>query len=433
MPFDSILDTASAGAALAPLDWQAVLAGDHPARVPLLAPILAPGELALLRGPAGIGKSWLALQLAFAVAQGQADVLGWRTGGEGRRVLFVDAQLARPELKRRLGAVAAAAARKPAGTLHLLSGDGHALPDLATAEGRAAFAALVRGYDLVVLDGMALPDGAAFAPWWAALRRVGPALLVVAAGRGRSLARLEDAADVVLALARPKGYEADEGVRFELRLAKARAVHGPAAAPFEASLDAAFRWTRESLRPATPAEAWALHGRGLSVRAIAARLGLSKSKVHRWLMAREHANRRRLHAALMRVRARRAAAGPAPTDAVPTVPTGPSDVGPAGAVPVVPPAAVPAVPPDAVPAAAVPPVPSVPAVPPAGPAQGLDFDFLLPPTPRAARLGAVPDVPALFAETGWTWATLEPWLRHELGETAPFDGAVTELSDRPAT
>src|SRR5690554_6208828 len=96
MPFDSILDTASARAALAPLDWQAVLAGDHPARVPLLAPILAPGELALLRGPAGIGKSWLALQLAFAVAQGQADVLGWRTGGEGRRVLFVDAQLARP-------------------------------------------------------------------------------------------------------------------------------------------------------------------------------------------------------------------------------------------------------------------------------------------------------------------------------------------------
>ncbi|HEX6978271.1 MAG TPA: hypothetical protein VF342_03135, partial [Alphaproteobacteria bacterium] len=61
------------------------------------------------------------------------------------------------------------------------------------------------------------------------------------------------------------------------------------------------------------------------------------------------------------------------------------------------------------------------------------FDFLLPPTPRAARLGVVPDVPAPFADTGWTWATLEPWLRHELGETAPFDGSAAGSSDPPAT
>ncbi|HEX6978569.1 MAG TPA: AAA family ATPase, partial [Alphaproteobacteria bacterium] len=92
MPFDSILASAPTGAALVPLDWRDVLAGDQPGRVPLLDPILAPGELALLRGPAGIGKSWLALRLAFAVAQGQTDVLGWRTGRAGRRVLLIDAQ-----------------------------------------------------------------------------------------------------------------------------------------------------------------------------------------------------------------------------------------------------------------------------------------------------------------------------------------------------
>lgn len=387
MPFDSIIDStvidsAVAAARLRPLDWRAVLAADVPARRPLLDPILAAGEIAVLRGPRGAGKSLLALHLAVALAQGGGEVLGWRISGEGRRVLFVDGALPLMVLRERLAALSGdAGGRAPAGTLHVLSHETQArpLPDLATPEGRAEIGDVARGYDVIVLDGMmplgrgaAARDAAswsAIADWCRDLRRRGAAVLVVEGDRARGLPWLEAVADTVIALSRPKGYEPDEGARVEVRVVKSLRAHGPALAPFEASLavngDTAC-WQRESLRGPTPAEVWELHVQGLSIRRIAARLGLSKSKVHRWLQAEETAHLARLHAALSRARPRRAA--PA-ADAAPS------------------------------------PVPASVAVPPVPPAVARD--------PQLARFAfhlRRNDVPRALAVFGWSWRKLAPWL-----------------------
>src|SRR5688572_27610934 len=68
----------------------ASLATLAPPDPPLLGPI-APGTITVIRGPRGVGKSWLALAMARAIAAGDG-LLGW----EGRQapVVHVDAAMA---------------------------------------------------------------------------------------------------------------------------------------------------------------------------------------------------------------------------------------------------------------------------------------------------------------------------------------------------
>ena len=79
-------------------------AADLPPRGDLLPPWLASDTAALVYGPPGIGKSFLALGVAWAVAQGgdQGDsFLGWRST-RPRRVLYVDGEMGAAELSDRL-------------------------------------------------------------------------------------------------------------------------------------------------------------------------------------------------------------------------------------------------------------------------------------------------------------------------------------------
>src|SRR4051812_11736001 len=70
------------------------------ARRPILEPILASGTVALLYGPRGLGKSFVALALARAAAAGES-FLGWR-GSRPCRVLYLDGEMAAVELQQRL-------------------------------------------------------------------------------------------------------------------------------------------------------------------------------------------------------------------------------------------------------------------------------------------------------------------------------------------
>ena len=91
----------------------------------ILLPILSTSSLALLYGPRGIGKSFLALGIAWATANGDS-FLKWRAL-EQRKVLHVDGELTREDLRERVGALG----RPPPG-LYLLSAGLHGSrpPDL---------------------------------------------------------------------------------------------------------------------------------------------------------------------------------------------------------------------------------------------------------------------------------------------------------------
>ena len=85
-----------------------LMAADRPPRRDLLPPWLASDTRALVYGPPGIGKSFLALGIAWAVAQGGnqggdqgGSFLGWRSP-RPCRVLYVDGEMGAAELGDRL-------------------------------------------------------------------------------------------------------------------------------------------------------------------------------------------------------------------------------------------------------------------------------------------------------------------------------------------
>jgi putative DNA primase/helicase len=124
--------------------------------------------------------------------------------------------------------------------------------------------------------------------WLLRLRRRGLSVLIVHhAGKGgqqRGTSRREDVLDTSISLRRSSDYSPTEGARFEVHLEKARGVHGDAARPFEAKLEAhngRSVWTTRELDDANRARVQALLDDGLTVRDIADETGIPRSTVGR--------------------------------------------------------------------------------------------------------------------------------------------------------
>jgi putative DNA primase/helicase len=264
----------------------------------LLGTVLPRASLTLLYGARGVGKTFLALSMALAVAGG-GTALRWRAERPAR-VLYVDGEMPRAALIERLGALAAGAGILPhADNLRLLASEGDAETriDLGTADGRARIEAAAQDVDLLVLDSLSVllrsqnADSGrtwlAVESWLLALRRRGIAVLVVRNGKmsrdGSDLSRHADVVDTAIALRRPEDYEPFEGARFELRFTKGRGLLGTEAQPFEAWLgckDATLRWFVSSQDDALTIRAAGLFFEGYSVREVARRLRISKSRAH---------------------------------------------------------------------------------------------------------------------------------------------------------
>jgi DNA-directed RNA polymerase specialized sigma24 family protein len=86
---------------------------------------------------------------------------------------------------------------------------------------------------------------------------------------------------------RPADYIPDQGARFEVHLTKARGVHGADAEPYEAWLqsdaDGRQQWTFRNVGAIKVEQARAMKREGLTIRDIAAELGVSKSTAQRWI------------------------------------------------------------------------------------------------------------------------------------------------------
>jgi putative DNA primase/helicase len=281
------------------VDFAALCAEPARARSLLLGPLLAEASLTLLYGPRGIGKTYLALSIACAIASGGA-LMHWQAAAPGR-VVYVDGEMPRAALAERIRALAAGIGADPAaGHLRLLAseGAGHARPELGTRAGRAAIERAIGQADLVVLDSLSVllrggrvnPAQAWFEveDWLLSLRRRGIAVLLVrngSPGRFRpGTTRHADVLDTAIALRRPADYDPSEGARFEIHLPKARTLFGAEARPFEARLvgmDDGLSWSTLAPRDALLVRAARLYGEGFSVREVGARLAISRSKAHR--------------------------------------------------------------------------------------------------------------------------------------------------------
>src|SRR5712671_6357378 len=108
-----------------------LMVADLPERQSLLDPILASDSLALLYGPRGLGKTFVALGIAWAVAGG-GSFLGWRAE-RPRKVLYIDGEMAATDLQARLRMLGSAPP-----DLEFLSADlgEGTMPDLGYMEGQ---------------------------------------------------------------------------------------------------------------------------------------------------------------------------------------------------------------------------------------------------------------------------------------------------------
>ncbi|MBU1456950.1 MAG: AAA family ATPase [Proteobacteria bacterium] len=274
---------------------------DLPERGYVLYPVIPEQGLAMLYAPRGLGKTWAALSIAYAVASGQVAFGEW-TAPEPRRVLYLDGEMPARTMKERLAFIVAGYEGEPpsAEYLRILTPDLQPdyMPNIATPEGQEALAPSLADVDFVVVDNLATlgrhgreNESEGWLPvqeWLLRLRRSGKSVLLVHhAGKGgnqRGTSAREDILDTVIAMRKPNDYQAEEGARFEMHLEKARGIFGTAARPLEATLhldnSTAF-WTTRQIEDVELERVAGLKAEGLSVRDIADETGISKSRVQR--------------------------------------------------------------------------------------------------------------------------------------------------------
>jgi putative DNA primase/helicase len=259
----------------------------------MLSPFLASGSQALLYGPRGLGKTFVALGIAWAVASG-GSFLGW-TADRPHHVLYIDGEMSAVDLQERLRMLGSAPP-----TLKFMIADlaERSLPDLGYIEGQAKLVDAWDNPELVVFDNLSSLVGirTGSPDCWDELqrflmiqRRHGRAMLMVhhanKQGLQRGTSRREDVLDLVMALRRPLDYEPEHGARFEIHFEKARGLYGEAAEPIEARLVTnglgAARWDTRPLKLGELERVASLLQQGLNPNQIAQELGLSRAKAYR--------------------------------------------------------------------------------------------------------------------------------------------------------
>lgn len=265
----------------------------------LLGPVLPEKGLLMLFAARGLGKTYLALSMAYAVASG-GPLLRWKAPAP-RPVLYVDGEMPLVVLQERLARITAGApATVEVRMFKILAADAFedGLPNFATVEGQAALEPLLSDVSLVIIDNISTlvsvgrdndaESWSVVQGWLLRLRRRGISVVLVHhAGKGgqqRGTSRREDVLDTVIALKHPEDYSPVEGARFELHLEKARGVFGDDAEPFEAKLElreGAATWTVRDIADSKMDRVVELTEEGLSLREIASEMGISKSQVDR--------------------------------------------------------------------------------------------------------------------------------------------------------
>jgi putative DNA primase/helicase len=274
---------------------------DIPPRQTLLSPWLPQQGIALLYASRGVGKTFAAMSIAYAVASG-GQLMRWKADA-ARRVLYVDGEMPLVSLQERLASIAMGAGYSPPTEdfLSFLAQDAYrdGFPDVASPDGRKLIERTADGCDLVVFDNLSSlvksPENEADS--WGpmqdlvlSLRRRGTtSLMIHHAGKGgdqRGTSRREDVADTVVKLARPEGYDPKQGAQFEVHYTKTRGFTGADAAPFLATLHSdpktGIAWEHADIGADAHAMAEDMFATGGKASDVMKALGVTRPTAYRW-------------------------------------------------------------------------------------------------------------------------------------------------------
>jgi putative DNA primase/helicase len=226
----------------------------------ILAPWLPAKSIAELYAWRGVGKTYVGLAIALAVATG--GTFGRWSAPKPRKVLYVDGEMPREELQDRLWELVNGAGldldhdeiKKLSDKLEILTFDmlppDVPVPNLSTPEGQAFIEAHLDGVELVIFDNLsslfrsgeenAAEDWQSAQDWFLSLRRRGISTIFFQhsgkKGGQRGTSKHEDVTNAVIALKHPDDYKIEQGLRAEVHFEKARSISGDGVRPFEVQL-----------------------------------------------------------------------------------------------------------------------------------------------------------------------------------------------------
>ena len=267
----------------------------------ILAPIIKTQSLSMIFAKRGVGKTHIALGIAYAIASG-GTFLKWESP-KPRRVLYLDGEMPACTMQERLAQIVKSSEVEAASDYFtLLTPDMQdmGMPDISTKEGQAEIEPFIENVEVIIVDNISTlartgkeNEAEGWLPiqeWALEMRSRGKSVLFVHhAGKGgqqRGTSRREDVLDLVLELRHPPEYESDQGARFEVHFTKARHLTGNDAQPFEAKL-LNGKWSHLSIEDAEMKKVLELKAEGLSCREIQEETGISKSRVQRMLKSYE--------------------------------------------------------------------------------------------------------------------------------------------------
>jgi hypothetical protein len=275
-----------------PLDAWTFINLEITARKFVVEPWLPFKGLAMIHAKAGIGKTWLALYLAHAIATG-GRFLKWSCP-RPLRVLYLDGEMAASEMQERLASIFAGP--NGADRFQLISFDLYdgPMPNLASEEGQQRVKPAIDLADVVVIDNLSCliaDNGRSDAetwdsvqPWLLTLRRSGKAVILLhhsgKSGAQRGTSKRADPLDAVLCLSRPPDATSADGARFIVTFEKARRSLGKIGEPFEAMLaDGVWTMAEDDRDQLDLVVDLTLDGK--SIRKVSEISGLPKTRVHR--------------------------------------------------------------------------------------------------------------------------------------------------------
>ncbi|MDO9069795.1 MAG: AAA family ATPase [Deltaproteobacteria bacterium] len=280
-------------------DIKVFLEKDFPPRTNLLVPWLPSQGLAMVYAKRGIGKTFFALNIAFAVASG-GSYLGWQAP-VAAGVLYLDGEMPAPAMQERLAAIAKGSVLFPIAPLILVNPDfqPEGMPRIDQEDGQKAIESILTDeIKLIVVDNISTlscakeneADGWAPVQGWALRQRASgrSVLFVHHAGKGgaqRGTSRREDVLDTVIALRHPAQYQQEHGAVFEVHFEKNRGLYGDEVKPFEATLHLGngqeMSWSTRSIEQTTLDKVVTLFNEGVKQNDIAEELRIDKSNVSR--------------------------------------------------------------------------------------------------------------------------------------------------------
>jgi DNA-binding NarL/FixJ family response regulator len=277
-----------------------------PPRQDLLSPWLQSQGLCMIYSTRGFGKTWVSLEIAYAVASG-GQFLSWKSDNPAG-VLYIDGEMPLVDLQNRAKQIYKRDSIEPQAPLNFITPDVQEanFPDLSTVDGQSQIESVISDeIKLVVLDNQTTlfrslkeSDSDSWLPiqnWMLSLRSKGKSVLLIHhAGKNglqRGTSRREDVLDTVISLKRPKDYIQEEGARIEFHFEKSRSLLGEEVKPFEARLESKtnkeglklLNWTWKSLKDSTFESVCRLANEGLDNWEIAQDLDIHKSTVSRYV------------------------------------------------------------------------------------------------------------------------------------------------------